>query len=227
MSDSSMNCGDYEALRASDDPSELEAAAAHAASCPGCRAVAEAQDELERRIGEWAAPEAPPAELEWRLRSIVRRELAARPQGQAADAAASRRWFLAAAASFLLAVAGLTAALWLPRAAGPDRAERLLVAEALEAAERAERDHARAIARLKTAAATTLARSDDPETPAAEAALLLSLRDRLASLDATIAEIESYLEENPANPAARTMLLAAYNDQTEVLRQVMALGDPS
>ena len=136
-----------------------------------------------------------------------------------------RRW-MALAAALLLAV-GLGMWVGFRPSSGPTQARDLLVVNALAEARRAERQHARAIASLERAAETRLARAEDPAVPAAEAALLLAYRDRIASLESTIEEVREYLSNNPGHAGARTVLLAAYRDKTEVLREILALGEPT
>ena len=68
-----------------------------------------------------------------------------------------------------------------------------------------------------------LARAGDPALPPREAQLLLSYRDRLRFLDRTVAEVDGFLAQNPNHAQARTVLLAAYVEKTEVLREVLAL----
>ncbi len=132
---------------------------------------------------------------------------------------------MAAAAAVLLAVLGLAELDVLPlglhsRAITP---RRILVADALRAAEQAEQQHAAAIAELERAAAPILAQAGDPGLPAAKAAQLLAYRDRLRALDSAIAEVKSILEQNPGHAGVRTVLLAAYMDKTQLLREVLAL----
>ena len=122
-------------------------------------------------------------------------------------------------------LAALLVARTAPWAQAPQEATRLLVAEALKDAERAERDHARAIARLEQAAAPILAQSEEPSLAASKAAVLIAYRDRLAYLDSTIAEVEGFLDNNPSHSGGRTVLLAAYTEKTEVLSQVIALEE--
>jgi hypothetical protein len=130
---------------------------------------------------------------------------------------------LAAAALFLITT--LITIRALPWAIAPAEASRLLVAQALAEAVEAEREHARAIARLEQAAAPILGRASDPSLTASRAAILLAYRDRLAHLDGTIAEIESFLEGNQSHSGGRTVLLAAYTEKTEVLSQIIALEE--
>jgi hypothetical protein len=138
--------------------------------------------------------------------------------------ARSAPWLAAAAGIALAAGLLLRSELFRPGGAAP--AGPLLVEQALHGAEVAEVAHARAIAELERAAAPVLARAGDPALPPREAALLLSYRDRLRFLDRTVAEVDAFLAENPNHAKARTVLLAAYVEKTEVLRQVLALETP-
>ena len=214
------DCREFERLLASDDADELGQARRHALECVACRPIYDAQQRLVRRVEETDWTLQPPSGLEDRVRAEVRRRLDAQPRP-----AQGRRW-IALAAGLLLAV---SAGIWigLRPGAGPTQASNLLVVEALVDARRAERQHARAIASLERSVESRLARADDPALPASEAALLLAYRDRLASLESTIQEISEYLRDNPAHPGARTVLLAAYRDKTEVLREIIALGEPT
>jgi hypothetical protein len=102
-----------------------------------------------------------------------------------------------AAAALAMALAG--GFLWelQRRTAGPlSSSGSILAWRALAEAEDAERQHARAIARLEEAAAPLLDRAGDPALPAKDAARLLAYRDRLRYLDSTIAEV-SRTDENP------------------------------
>ena len=218
-------CRDLELLLASDDRADLARAGRHALECPDCRAVYDAQKRLAGRIEAWDPAVDPPPALEDRVRGAVRRRLAAPDlaAGRAAGSGSRGRWLALAAALFLAVALGF----WIGLApnTGPTQAENLLVTGALADARRAEREHARAIASLEEAVDVRLARADDPKLPAAEAAILLAYRDRLAALESTIEEVQDYLRQNPAHPGARTVLLAAYRDKTEVLREVLALGE--
>lgn len=107
--------------------------------------------------------------------------------------------------------------------AAPEQADRLLVADALREAEQAQREHARAIARLQEIARPVLAKAADPRTSGEHAGRLQAFGNRLRFLDETIAEIDAFLQHNPGHAGARATLLAAYADKTEVLREVIAL----
>ena len=229
-------CREFALRSVSDDPQDLAWARAHASECPECGPRLADSAELGRAIEGWrsAAPE-PPARLEARILSSVRAvaiepaPLPFRPRADRAREGAPRvsrfaPW-LAAAAGLILSAGLLLRSEMFHRAAAPP-AGPLLVEQALRQAEIAEAAHARAIAQLELAAAPMLARLDDPSLPPREAALLLSYRDRLRFLDRTVAEVGGFLAENPSHAKARTVLLAAYFEKTEVLREVLAL-EPS
>ena len=220
-----MSCGLFDLLIVSDDPADRERAREHARDCPRCAAIALGHERLGRETATWREETEPPADLEAKVMAALD------GQARSADDLASRRRprtplrspvALALAATLVAGIGlGLLLAGLQPR--GPETAERLLVAEALEAAEAAEDLHARAIARLEQAAAPILARAGDPSIPSRDAAILLAYRDRLAFLDTTIAEVREFVDGNPGNAGARTVLLAAYKEKTEVLREVVAL----
>ena len=209
-----MSCADFEQWVVSDDPGERRRAAEHAASCPQCGPRAAGFAELERLAGDWRqSPPEPSLHLEARIADA----LDERPGSR-------RRFFLAvAAAAVLMTLAG--GILWEMerRGAGPTQSSgTILASRALADAEQAERDHARAIARLEQAAQPLLERAGDPALPAKEAAKLLAYRDRLRFLDSTIVEVKSYLDENPYQAKARSVLLASYVEKTEILREVVS-----
>jgi hypothetical protein len=228
-----VSCADLELLLASDDPRDRAAAAAHAAACAACAGRLRFEEQLAGEAAAWRdAVVAPPPGLEGRVLAAAR---GARPRPAVlATPFAPRRgrralgrlpaWAaLAAAAAFGFAVLGLSFRGPAPGTASGGRI--LLVADALAAAEEAEHAHAAAIAQLAAAAEPVLARSSDPATPARDAALLLAYRDRLRYLDRTIGEIQGHLARNEGNPTARALLLAAYTEKTDVLREVLALGE--
>jgi hypothetical protein len=53
----------------------------------------------------------------------------------------------------------------------------------------------------------------------------MALGNRLRFLDQTIAEINDFLEQNTGHAGARTTLLAAYTEKTDVLRDVIAFDE--
>ena len=220
-------CGEFALRSVSDEPQDLAWARAHASECAECAARLAATAELDRAVEDWraASPE-PPARLGARILSSVSEPVspvppAFRPPARRAGAVSRFAPWLAAAAGLILS-AGLLLRSEMFRPAAP-AAGPLLVEQALQQAEMAEAAHARAIAQLELVAAPMLARVGDPALPPREAALLLSYRDRLRFLDRTVAEVGGFLAENPSHAKARTVLLAAYVEKTEVLREVLAL----
>ena len=239
-----MNCNDFNDLIVSDEAGERERARQHAVECAACAAILAAHESLALAASEWkeAAP-APPTHLEQRVLEAIRREKASeldRPRDAADEPSQPGGrlipwqrpsawprpvWAAAGALAATLMLASLMAVrafTWIP---APDQAERLLVADALREAEAAERAHARAIAQLERSAKPILVKAEDPSVSAAYAALLMSYSNRLEFLDRTIADINGFLEENSGHAGARTMLLAAYTEKTEVLRELIALEE--
>ena len=67
-----------------------------------------------------------------------------------------------------------------------------------------------------------LAQAEDPDTPAAEAAQLVALKDRLSRLELKIERSESFLASNPYHAPARLALLRAHEKRDELLSQLAA-----
>lgn len=234
-----MTCTEFELLAVSDEPAERELALEHAAACPRCAETLAGWRRLDELVEDWRReqPVAPPF-LGARIARAARAAESAAPRARPAAPApvegrrerASRRsgrsartWPAAVAAAAVLAV---VAGLSLRSAnAGPAAASGgLLAAEALREAENAERSHARAVAKLEAAVQPLLERGTDPAVPAEQAALLLAYRDRLQFLDRTLEEVDGFLQENPYNAKARTLLLAGYIEKREILGEVLALA---
>lgn len=206
-----MNCTWFELAAVSDDPADRARAAEHAATCPACRAAREVDEDLAAAVAAWreTAPAPGPA-LERRILAAVR----------APRRGVHRAWFGVAAALLVAAVlAGLLAQGPAPTTLP---AGTLLVDDALARTRSVEGAQERAVERLEQQAAPRLARAGDPSVPPAEAAHLLAARGRLQSLDAQVAELESFLARNEGNAVARAALLAALAEKAELLRQVIA-----
>lgn len=235
-----MTCAEFDLLAVSDEPAERTLALEHAATCPRCVETLAGWQRLDELVEDWRReqPVAPPflgariaraAEAAEPVASQARPALAAPEPGRRERVSrrsgrSARSWpAVAAAAAALLAVVG---GLSLRSAnAGPAFASGgLLAAEALREAENAERSHARAVAKLEAAVQPLLERGTDPNVPAEQAALLLAYRDRLQFLDRTLDEVEGFLQENPHNAKARTLLLAGYIEKREILGEVLALA---
>lgn len=235
-----MTCEELRRLLVQDERPDAEILA-HGAHCPACATLLRQERALRSAVSAWRqrTSVAPPG-LQQRILEAYAGERGAWPAppdhadaaGDGRDAivelrprwhapASPIRWLAAAAGIALLVLVALGA----PRLGGPrvvSVSGDLLVADVLDEARQAERAHAEAIARLVEATRPVLARADDPATPPAEAALLRSYRDRLSSLDDAIADVQGFLDTNPGHPAARTVLLAAYMDKTELLGEILA-----
>ncbi len=230
-------CRDFPELSVSDDPADRQRLERHAAGCVTCAARLELHDGVVERARRWVdeAPE-PSPELRRRVLAAYRERAASlaetatdgrEPPGrllgfpERAGRRSRRAGWLAAAAVLAASLATVAVLLAPSSTPAPETARGLLVSRALEEAVEAERAHARAIERLEEAAAPLLARADDPGLPAHEASRLLAIRDRLAYLDSTIAEIRLFLDDNPAHPGGRTLLASAYDQKSQVLRDLL------
>jgi hypothetical protein len=228
-----MSCGQFDLWIVSDDPADRERALSHAAGCPRCGEIAGGQEWLAGEADTWRESVEVPPELEDRIRLALGGALAEPdivPQAAGAgEESESGRWTLlwgALAASFLVGAAiGLFQFRLAP--SGPDEARTLLVADQLDAAREIERDQVRAIATLEQAVAPVLARARDPRLASRRASHLLAYQDRLAFLDSTIADARIFVSRNPGHAGARNVLLNAYREKTDVLREVLALEERS
>jgi hypothetical protein len=201
-----MDCRDRERVLRDQEPEGLAALAAHAETCPACReelasweAIGEAARQLRR---DWDSP---------RLWPRIAEALEAEPRRRPRPVALR----LAVAASLLIATATV---LVLRERAGPpesaDPAERRLLTErALAEVEDAETAYVRSIEALATLAEPRLERADSP--------LLMSYREKLALIDAAIAECRAQVEGNRANAHLRQELLSVYREKQRTLEQLL------
>jgi hypothetical protein len=220
-------------LLCSDDAADHARAGELAGTDAALRAVLDEHARLARDIATWKtqAPP-PPAELRARIVAGIANAPTSNEAAESTVVPATRR-FRAGIWSWqgvLAAVATIVVVVFVTRGAFTEppvisTSGRLLVTEALTAAHEAEQRHAAAIALLQDIAAPILKRADDPRTDAAQASLLLAYRDRLSAIDTAIAEVNSYLDENPGLASARTVLLAAYIDKTRILEEVLERED--
>lgn len=129
--------------------------------------------------------------------------------------------FLAVAAGLLLFVLSATWMTWHGEVANDvdqtAAADRLLNDAALEDIERAEEQYVRAIDELARLAAPQL---EMPDSPAVE-----GLRERLAAIDAAIAEHRTEIARNPFNAHLREQLLWIYQEKRRTLQEVQEYVD--
>jgi hypothetical protein len=211
-----FTCADFEEALRSDAPEPGEAAAAHARECPRCaeelrawREISEAASGLRR---DWESPELWPRIQRALAAGSRNRSPRLRPPSWAQPA------FLASAAALVVAVLGT----WLfLRSSQPHgdplareaAARRLLTEDALADVEKAESEHLRALEELSRLA--------EPRVVAPHSALLLSYREKLALLDAAIAECRAQIERNRHNAYLRRELLEIYNEKRRTLQQIL------
>jgi len=209
-----FTCRDLDHALREQEPAALEAARAHAATCPGCGRTLALWDEI--------AVAAPHLRREWPSPDLwprIARALAREPQPRAARpgwrTGLPARLSLAAAVALVLA-----AAAWLtlrgpgrPTAADATAAGRLLTEEALQDVERAEAEYVASIDRLATLA--------EPRVQGRASPLLARYREKLRLLDAAIATCRAQLDRNRFNAHLRRELLSMYQEKRRTLQQLM------
>lgn len=226
-----MTCSSFQLWVVSDDREDRRRAEEHSAVCPDCRQILVGQQDLRDRVTAWSDSQEAPAHLEEQIRlrvaaaarrPVLGNVVAPKP---ARSKGRSRLW-LALAASFLLGI-GL-GVFKLPAESGaPVETRRLLDARSLDIARQEEAAQQRAISRLEQEVAPILARANDKELATHLAARLMEYRTRIATLDGTIQDVQGFVEQNPGHPRARTLLLDAYKEKKEVLREVIAREERS
>jgi hypothetical protein len=212
----SFSCAEFEDALRAEAPELGEAAVAHAHECPRCgeqlrawREISEAASGLRR---DWESPELWP-----RIERALAAETRSRPPRWRLPSWAQPA-HLASAAALLVAVLGA----WLFLRSSPPHgdplareqaARRLLTEDALADVEKAESEHLRALEELSRLA--------EPRVAAPHSALLLSYREKLALLDAAIAECRTQIERNRHNAYLRRELVEIYNEKRRTLQQIL------
>ena len=209
-----FRCQDLdEALRA-DEPAALEAARAHAETCPACRESLAAWDE--------ASAAAPGLRRSWESPDLwprIHRSLAEESQRRTAREAGWRRWLTVAAAAGLAAVAASGLVLWrpwtetAPATVLDDSKRRLLTEQALQQVESSEADYVASIDKLAAVAQPLV---ENPRSP-----LLASYREKLQLLDAAIVECRGAIERNRFNAHLRRELLSIYREKQRTLAAIL------
>jgi hypothetical protein len=219
-----MDCREFELAWVGDDEHERRRAADHAAVCPGCAETVRADRALLDAVAQWKESAPGPSEIRGHriAAALVEKgwidgEPALSRSGPQRRRAVAAGIWVAAAAVILL---GVTILLQRP---GTETEEGSM-AEAVRQVERAQQDYARAIAGLERRADEVLARAEDPELDMNDAALLLNYRDRLTHLDSVIDEVQAFLDEHPGHARGHTVLLAAYEEKDQLLREILELS---
>jgi len=228
-----MSCEAFRIHVVSDDPREILAAEEHAAVCPECARILAGQERLRAATEKMAQLETgPPEHLEVSIRKAIHAEGGTSVQfSTRLPVERGRRrprallWW-ALAASFLLGI-GLGVFQIPTGQTAPETTRRLLTATDLQIAAAEEESQLQSIQRLEIEAAPILARVSDISLASHRAGRLLEYRNQIATLDATIGEVRRFVERNPGHPRARAMLLDAYRQKKEILREVVALEERS
>ena len=208
-------CRDLERALSTGEPELLAAVEEHAKDCAACarelaewRAIAAAAPALRK---SWPSPELWPQ---------IRQSLAEESQRPAAAGGPWMRLLPATAIVALFAIA--TVGLWVFRDSGgreplatpwQTTKDPLLTERAVDDVEAAEETYLATIERLSRLAEPRLASSTSP--------VILNYREKLALLDAAIADLESGIEQNRYNTHLRRELLAAYREKQQTLQNLM------
>jgi hypothetical protein len=199
-----INCNQIDDLLFDGSPLAMETAARHAAECDACAETLAAWNEL--------SATAQSLRTTWKNDTLWPRiERALRAEKKRP----SPRWLRqTVAAAFIIAALGAPLFYTLrtqSREAAFDRT--IIRVSALDAVERAERDHIRAIENLEKVA--------EPKLEDAQSPLMISYKEKLMLLDDAIAECETNIENNRQNAHLRKQLLAMYTEKQQTLTDVM------
>lgn len=190
----------------------------HCRDCRACREAARQDLLLDELAAGISAPQ-PPAGMWERI------EEAAQPDRERSGMNGWWRkphavsgWQIAAA---LALVVGLSAGSiwWSGRMSAGPAPRNILAADALARVETLEEQYVGAIEDLEALAHPALAQAD--------LQLALRYRRRLEIVDAQIRRCQAVLAQDTANAHVRRYLLAAYQDKTETLTQLLAQAAPS
>lgn len=205
-----VTCDTLELAMAGGNAEEMAAARSHALVCARCAETVAAWDEISAAAQslrrEWPSPTLWP-----RIEQSMRQTESERTSDGKHAAALWLR--LAAAAALVIAVAGGG---WLyvrqPSSTGAS-AEQLLSASALREIERTEAQYASAIERLSVVATST--------TDADPSPLVQIHKEKLALIDASIAELREAIAANQFNTRLRQELLAMYREKRSTLEEML------
>jgi hypothetical protein len=191
-----LQCGDLD--RALRTPELLPDMRSHAENCPACAEQLYLWSEISRV--------APGLREEWEspfLWTRIQASLAAEAKPRRSPV---WRWALAAAA-----VAGLAMAVLQPWRSGLPGERELLTESALSEVQQAETAYVKSIAKLSAVAEKRLEQSPSP--------LAAAYREKLALLDAAIADAKSAVEQNRYNTYLRTELASLYQEKQKTLEE--------
>jgi hypothetical protein len=201
-----IHCDNIDDLLLEGDDFSMRMAAKHATNCPACA----------ERLAAWNAISdvARGMHTTWNNDMLWPRiERSIRVQRRHAQS----KWWQIAAAVVMMAALGVFA--WRANNAIQRDAfnERILQSSALDAVEKAEKDHIAAINELEKSAEPKL---EQPATP-----VMVSYKEKLMLLDDAIAECQANIDRNRENAHLRRQLLAIYSEKQRTLQQVLREGN--
>ena len=213
-----FECNDLESVLRGQEGEQMKAAAAHAESCPQCRAQLQLWNEISVAAKllhtSWQSPGLWPR---------IHQALTEESQKQAR--APAFRGMFAGLGNWQAFMAGLALLLILGAGTwtivsniGPPAHEegRLLTEAALSEVEKAEAAYIRSIERLSKLV--------EPQVQRASSPILVSYREKLMLIDAAIAACQANIESNRFNTHLRSELLAIYRDKEATLLSVIREG---
>ena len=198
------NCNQIDDLLFDGSAPAMETAARHAAECDACATTLAAWNDL--------SVTAKSLHTTWENDTLW-------PRIERAIRAEKRtplpRWLRQAAAAAVLLIALGAPMFYAMRVQTRQAAfdQTLIRVSALDAVERAEREHIRAIENLE--------RVVDGKLEDAESPLMISYKEKLMLLDDAIAECEETIDNNRQNAHLRKQLLAMYSEKQQTLLDVL------
>lgn len=194
-----IQCSDFDNLLMEGDAFSMEIATRHAGECSACAATLASWNEI--------SSTAQSLHTTWRSDTLLPR--IQREIKRETRSAHAWVWQVAAA---LIVLLGLAVVVWKANQLSPmDKV--ILKQKVYDEAEKAQKDHERAIKQLEKLAGEKL---DDPATP-----ILVSYKEKLMLLDDAIAECQKAIDQNRANAAVHKQLLAMYDEKQRTLREVL------
>ena len=197
-----IRCEQFDDLLMEGDSFSMQAAEAHAATCPSCR----------EKLTEWneISDTARSMKITWESDTLLPRI----QRSMRRDRAPLMR--IAAAAVITLSIGGT--AWYAMRDTNRDMTfdQKILNVAAVDDVERAEQAYLDAIRRLEDVA--------DPELAGAETPLMVSYREKLMLIDDAIAEVQANIDANRQNAHLRRQLLSMYSEKQRTLQAVVREG---
>ena len=227
-----VECKDLQRILLGQEPEEMKALEAHAATCDACREELRAWNEISAAAPalrkSWESPNLWP-----RIHQALAEESqAARARGWNLGALWMRwstEWRAAVAVLVLMAISGGSVYLLTKRIQPRSDGERVIEATATEQKQTQERRllTEQAVREVEQNEAAYMASIDklaklaEPRLQKADTPLMLSYREKLVVLDAAIAELRAGVEQNQLNAHLRSELRELYQEKQSTLREVL------